>query len=192
MAPHSRTVDRSRIEIWTMSTSAEDFFKILLFISILATAFKSYVVLSLRKKRRLDHQILTQEKEGRPTIQEKESVLRQPAQQERSCQSHSDDSNERLLALRQELSQPASKPVYPWIAPPTPLPGPYDAPYYPLPSIRRHSHDPSFETPERQQTVPYTRRVSTTSTPIQEPVLRGTTTISNHGWRRTQWTVATG
>ncbi|KAF2826033.1 hypothetical protein CC86DRAFT_38201 [Ophiobolus disseminans] len=191
MAPHSRPSDPSRRDLWIMSTSPGDFFKILLFVSIVATAFKSYVVFSLREKRLSEQKNSIQEKDVKTSLQENEPISRPSAEQEAVYTTQPEDPNQRLHALRQELSQPTLKPVYPWIAPPTPLPGPYDAPYYPLPSIRRHSHDPSCESPGAQSTVPYTRRISTTSTPAQEPILRGTTTISNHGWRRTQWTVAT-
>jgi hypothetical protein len=111
--------------------------------------------------------------------------------------SQPEDQNQRLKALKQELSHPEYIPIHPWIAPPTPLPGPYDAPYYPLPSIRRYSQDSTTESPppEELQSIAYTRQVSsnsTSSTSAQEPILHGTTTVSNHGWRRTQWTISKG
>ena len=183
MAPHSRSVDLSRIESWTTSATPGEIFKMVVFISIIASAIKSYAVLSLRRKKKLDHL---------SSVQETEAVSSRPVGDKdvQSCQL--EDPNQRLQALKQELLQPTLKSVYPWIAPPTPLPGPYDAPYYPLPSIRRHSQDPSYVSPEETQTISYTRRISTNSLPAQEPIVRATTTVSNHGWRRTQWTVATG
>jgi hypothetical protein len=202
MAPHSRAIILSQRESWPIPSSPGDIFKILLFVSIIATAFKSYAVLSLRKKRSLDHRtMIKQEKDQTSLSQEKkhlfsharnDSASAQTVEKEPTKPSQPDESNQRLQAIQQELSSPALKPIYPWIAPPTPLPGPYDAPYYPLPSIRRHSDVPSCDPPETHQTIPYTRRVSASNVPSEHPVLRGTVTVSNHGWRRTQWTVATG
>ena len=189
MAPHPRFTDLSSIGSWTLSATSGDFFKILLFISIAATAFKTYAVLSLRRKKRMVLQISFEEKDVQIPCQEKETKSCQHLEQQAARPSKLEDPYQQLHALRQELSQPALKPVYPWIAPPTPLPGPYDAPYYPLPNIRRHSQGLSCGIPEQTQTVPYIRRGSTNT---QELILHGTTTVSNHGWRRTQWTVATG
>jgi hypothetical protein len=195
MAPLSRSTRLSPKETLTVSGNL---FKILLFIAIIvATAFELYVVVSLRRKRIRDHQITMQEKEHAmsstkeddcTSTKRKDSVSSPKIKQEDPRPHHPEDPNQRLQAIQQELSSPALEPVYPWIAPPTPLPGPYDAPYYPLPIIRRHSDALSCDTPETQQTVSYTRRVSAN----QDSILRGTTTVSNHGWRRTQWTVATG
>ncbi|KAH7083648.1 hypothetical protein FB567DRAFT_88766 [Paraphoma chrysanthemicola] len=183
MAPHPIAKSLSQIESWTSSHDSGNFFKILLFISIVATAIKSYAVLVLRRKRRLDNARLIQEKEADScrTTTEKQSLPSEP-----------EVPHQHLHALRQELSQPDLNPVFPWIAPPTPLPGPYDAPYYPLPNIRRDSHDASDLDVEKNYTVPYTRRISMNGIRAHESTLCGTTTVSNHGWRRTQWTVATG
>jgi hypothetical protein len=91
---------------------------------------------------------------------------------------------------------PVFRPVYPWIAPPQPLPGPYDLRLYPLPTIRRHSHpEPAQESPEELNTVTYTRRVSTNGVPIRHTTVRGavtTTTTISPGWRRNHWTVEGG
>jgi hypothetical protein len=180
-----------------MLTTPGDILKILLFILVIAAAFKTYVVVASRRKRRLDHQNTMQEKEhavsspkedDQTATKRKDSVSTPTIKKEDARPSQPEDPNHRLQALQQELSSPALKPVYPWIAPPTPLPGPYDAPYYPPPSIRRHSESPSCDPPETQQITTYTRRVSAN----QDSILHGSTTVSNHGWRRTQWTVATG
>ncbi|KAF2031185.1 hypothetical protein EK21DRAFT_88318 [Setomelanomma holmii] len=184
MAPHSISRGLSHVERWTLSHDSGNFFKIIFLISVVATAVKSYAVLSLRRKRKLDHQT--------SMIQEKEPSPSEPAVKEETQPSQPEIPHRHLHALRQELSQSEPIPVFPWIAPPTQLPGPYDAPFYPLPSIRRDSHDASDFPSEKTQTMPYIRRISTDSMPTQESTIRGTTTVSNHGWRRTQWTVASG
>jgi hypothetical protein len=190
MAPHPRSIVTSRIETWTLWTVAEIFSKILLFISILAVAVKLYTLLSLRRRNMLVQQSL---------CHDKMSIASLVVREKRPSSSPPEDQNQRLQALKKELAHPEYIPVHPWIGPPTPLPGPYDAPYYPLPSISRYSEDPSTKAspsgPEELQSVSYTRRVSTNSTnstSSQDSVLHGTTTVSNHGWRRTQWTVSKG
>ncbi|KAL6709213.1 hypothetical protein ACN47E_002029 [Coniothyrium glycines] len=122
--------------------------------------------------------------------------------------------NQYLQSLRQEALQPALAPIHPWIAPPTPLPGPYDAPYYPLPfpTICKHAgqpHRPEIATSggvsrrestdsvssidsETLTTRSYTRRASDNAGLPFDPVLEGSTTVSTAGWRRTQWTVSAG
>jgi hypothetical protein len=186
MAPHSRFLQSSRIETWTSWMFAENFFYILLSIVIIAIAFKSYTSLSIRRDKMLIHQLLYQETDSKLSL-----PTRQKEKAPSSCKP--EDPNQRLRALKEELSQPAFKPIHPWIAPPSPLPGPYDAPYYPLPSIRRYSQDSSTDSiPEEIQAISYTRRISTTSNTSEDPTLHGTITVSNHGWRRTQWTVSKG
>jgi hypothetical protein len=186
MAPLPRSIDSSRIQLWTLWTLAENLFKILLLISVVAVAVKSYTVFSRRRNRMLV-QTMCQEKESETSLPIRQKKASSPRQAE--------DQNERLEALKEELSQPAFKPVHPWIAPPTPLPGPYDAPYYPLPSIRRHSQDDSSTTvppPQEVEIMHYTRRLPPLPTSPSEPTLQGTIMVSNHGWRRTQWTVSKG
>ncbi len=115
--------------------------------------------------------------------------------------------NQYLQSLRQETLQPILSPIYPWIAPPQDLPGPYDAPYYPppLPTIKTEeslqndnqpgttkTEPPSDDVPEELETITYTRRISTTSTSDQESLVEGTVTVSTKGWRRTQWSVTAG
>lgn len=115
--------------------------------------------------------------------------------------------NQYLQSLQQETLQPILSPIYPWISPPQNLPGPYDAPYYPVPlptikteeslqdrnqstTIKTEPH--SEDVPEELSTISYTRRVSPNSMPDQESLLEGTVTVSTKGWRRTQWTVTAG
>ncbi|KAI4652158.1 hypothetical protein J4E93_002355 [Alternaria ventricosa] len=115
--------------------------------------------------------------------------------------------NQYLQSLQQETLQPVLSPIYPWISPPQNLPGPYDAPYYPvpLPTIKTEeslqdrtqsttikTEPPSEDVPEELSTISYTRRVSPNSIPDKESLLEGTVTVSTKGWRRTQWTVTAG
>jgi hypothetical protein len=190
MAPLPRSLKSSRIDTWSSWLLAENFVKILLFIIIAAIAFKSYTILSTRRHKMLIHQLLYQEKDSKPSLPVRQKETPTPP-----C-SKPDDQNQRLDALKQELSHPTFKPIHPWIAPPTPLPGPYDAPYYPLPSIRRASQDSttSESLPEEIQAISYVRRVSNSSSTSEDAssTLHGTITVSNHGWRRTQWTVSKG
>jgi hypothetical protein len=87
---------------------------------------------------------------------------------------------------------PSSQPLYPWIMPHQPLPGPYDPQYYPLPTIRRLSDpEPSQDMPAKMSTVPYQRQIATSS-PTCRSTLQGTITTSSEGWKRTQWVVDGG
>jgi hypothetical protein len=86
--------------------------------------------------------------------------------------------------------QPAFTPLYPWLAPPQPLPGPYDPRLYPLPTVRRHSFDPSIRAPAQDTTTSYSRRISTNDLPLQQAVLHGSVTTSTKGWRRNHWVVS--
>ncbi|KAH7377801.1 hypothetical protein BKA66DRAFT_150941 [Pyrenochaeta sp. MPI-SDFR-AT-0127] len=182
MPPHIRSTTSPQIETWALSDSADYLFKFVLLFSVFAAAVRSIFICSTRRKRRMIKADSPQEKESIP---DRPSLEKEP--------------NEYLQSLKQETLQPTLGPIYPWIAPPQPLPGPYDAPYYPLPlpTIRRHSqdssaHDASPEKPEEASTISYTRRVSTNSIPEHETIIQGSTTVSTTGWRRTQWTVAAG
>ncbi|KAH3913234.1 hypothetical protein HBI56_086100 [Parastagonospora nodorum] len=189
MAPHQTLTESSWLESWTLLTVVGIIFRVVLLFSVFAAVISSFGLFSTRRKKMLVQQNLCQEKMSIASlvIRGKLPPSTQPEEQ-----------NQRLKALKEELSHAEYIPIYPWIAPPTPLPGPYDAPYYPLPSIRKYSHDSSTTEsppPEELQSVSYTRRLptnSTSGTAAQEPVLHGTTTVSNHGWRRTQWTISKG
>jgi len=98
------------------------------------------------------------------------------------------------LSQSRDQVAPAFTPIYPWISPPQPLPGPYDPRFFPLPTIRRHSHDVSPEpSPEVEtHTASYTRRVSTNSMPVRQSTLHGAVSITNNRTRRNQWVVTGG
>lgn len=140
------------------------------------------------------------------TLEEKSSIERQNDVFVRRP-SLDREPNQYLHSLQQETLQPVLSPIYPWISPPQNLPGPYDAPYYPvpLPTIKTEEslHDrtqstiiktepPSEDVPEELSTISFTRRVSPNSIPDQESLLERTVTVSTKGWRRTQWTVTAG
>ena len=178
MPPHRSSTNLPEIESSTTTTDFGHLIKIVFLLSIFTTVVRSLVILSTRRKRRMSDRSPSREKNAPPTP---------PALEK--------EPNQYLQSLKEETLKPHLGPIYPWIAPPKPLPGPYDAPYYPLPAptIRRHSSSSSeAETEEMSKTIPYTRRVSTNSIPKQELNLEGTTTISTQGWRRTQWTVSAG
>ncbi|KAF1847152.1 uncharacterized protein K460DRAFT_363259 [Cucurbitaria berberidis CBS 394.84] len=178
MPPQPTAAYLSQKESWTASTEFGHLFKVVLLLSIVTTAVRSLVVIVSRRKRRMSDSSSSQEKNSLPTP---------PALEK--------EPNQYLQSLKKETLQPDLAPVYPWTALPHALPGPYDAPYYPLPppTIRRHSHDPSAaESEQTSRTIPYTRRVSTNSILNHEVVLEGSSTVSSQGWRRTQWTVSAG
>ena len=93
-----------------------------------------------------------------------------------------------------ESSPEAFRPVYPWIAPPQPLPGPYDPRLYPLPTIRRHSYpEPAQDESVETGRISYTRRVS--ANPTRQSTLNGVVMTGSNGtsgWRRNQWVVEGG
>ncbi|KAH7113856.1 hypothetical protein B0J11DRAFT_141889 [Dendryphion nanum] len=106
--------------------------------------------------------------------------------------------------IKLEDPEPSTfQPIYPWVLPPQPLPGPYDLP---LPTLRRHSPadadkspsspDSNPKTPEVEEEeahiLPYTRHISTTTFPPRSWVYSGTVTTSTSGWRRNQWVVSGG
>jgi hypothetical protein len=142
---------------------------ILLSLVVLAACLRCAVAYCSRRKRRTTG--------TRQTVPEKEEKETQP------CVDNSPP-------------PPELRPVYPWIGPPRPLPGPYDPRLYPLPTIRRHSYpEPTQESPEELNTVAYTRRVSTNGAAIRHTTVRGavtTTTTVPLGWRRNHWVVEGG
>jgi hypothetical protein len=136
--------------------------------------------------------------------QEKVSDPQQQKDDVPSRQSSEEEQNHYLQSLKEETLNPALIPIYPWIAPPRSLPGPYDAPYYPvpLPTLRRHTDEapatkseesPSIKTEEESNTPPeelemisYTRH----ATPNHPTTLETFITISPNRWRRTQRTTS--
>ncbi|XP_014555968.1 hypothetical protein COCVIDRAFT_101128 [Bipolaris victoriae FI3] len=110
--------------------------------------------------------------------------------------------NEYLESLKQETLEPSRSPIYPWIAPPQSLPGPYDAPYFPvpLPTIAvaevikegMKTEAPTDKRPEELETILYSRRIPTNISPENDTIREGVVTISTRGWRRSQWTINAG
>lgn len=180
MAPHRRSTSPLYIETWFASFLLAHLSKFVLLVLILVAAVRLFLLIRSRRRG-----TMTSPKTEKET---QSGTSKQSSRRVDSVQSA--DPNQHLHALKEELSQISLKPVYPWIAPPTPLPGPYDAPYYPLPTLRRHS-DSLTEEPEKLATASYTRRVSTNNTPATNATLNGSLTVSNHGWRRSQWSVST-
>ena len=133
-------------------------------------------------------------------IEDKKSLLTPPLL--------ADEPNQYLHSLKEETHQQDLVPIYPWIAPPQRLPGPYDAPYYPLPipTIRKYPLDLSTESsggtteelaeetseeniPDESTIVSSTRRIPIRSISNDDVIIEHTTTTSSHGWRRTHWNV---
>lgn len=192
MAPHTSPTSvlcAPCIKDWILSAFYNHFGHIGLVVLVFTAIFRSFTQLSSRRKKRrtigMSFQAADHEKEmgsAKPFTKRVDSGM-------------TAEQNLRLEALRQELSQQTFRPIHPWIAPPTPLPGPYDAPYYPLlkPTLRRSSYDPSSAASE-EQVFAFTHHVNTPDDVAEKLKLpiRGTTAVSNHGWKRTQWTVSAG
>lgn len=150
--------------------------KVFLLVLVFATGIRLAIIKFMTRKRRrvIPYQV--------PSLQEKDV---------QSCRKLSEEGPKQHEIPRCKDQQlPTSRPVYPWNSPPQTLPGPYDPRFYPLPTIRRHSYDPSVITPEETSSVFYTRRVSTNSIPAQPRMLHGTVTTSKKGWRRNQWVIS--
>ncbi|KAF2646185.1 hypothetical protein P280DRAFT_3637 [Massarina eburnea CBS 473.64] len=151
--------------------------RIFLLVLVLVTGIRLVIARVLRKRRRSQpHQPYGQGK--KPTTS--------------SCQARSESQD-----FRQHRQSPSNNqwpsmfnPVYPWECPPQPLPGPYDPRLYPLPTIRRHSYDPTTITPTQNKSLSYIRRVSADTIPMSQTVLQGTVTTSTRGWRRNQWVIS--
>lgn len=156
--------------------------KIFLLVLVVTTGIRMAVLHCARKKRRIAAA-------SQHVQEEKDST---------SCQAPSEkDLRQDGCPQSKDQPPPTFRPIYPWISAPQPLPGPYDPRFYPLPTIRRHSYDPSHgPSPEAEaHTISYTRRVSTNSLPTRHPTLHGkvtTTSNSTAGWRRNQWVVSGG
>ncbi|KAH9877899.1 hypothetical protein J1614_003116 [Plenodomus biglobosus] len=173
------------------------FLELVLLVTFLATVARSIVTIFTRRRRRMVDSRLSLDKilnPGRPTLQKADSGVAFKSDSKSHPSSPDLDPNSYLQSLKQETLQPHLAPIHPWIAPPTPLPGPYDAPYYPLPlpTIRIHSQEPTTDDIQELSTRSYTRRTSANSELSTDTVLEGSTTVSTQGWRRTQWTVSAG
>jgi hypothetical protein len=138
--------------------------------------------------------------------EESREKLPDPQQQKDNLSDRRSSKEEQIQYLqlpKEETFNPTLVPIYPWIAPPTTLPGPYDAPYYPapLPTIRRYTDDTKPEEsrdiktgetstipPENLETLSYTRRLPAPNTPKHPTTLSTSIIVSPNRWRRTQWT----
>jgi hypothetical protein len=233
MSPLPIPSSLASVESWTSFLDHQHLLKAILLFSLFALAFRSIVIL-VQKKRKMarsslsrEDSLLDQEKDT-TTKQRKDSShdeeVRLPTNSENDPvvnqrklpgtegweenvprrPSLGKEPNQYLQSLKEETIQPSLLPIYPWIAPPQPLPGPYDAPYYPLPlptvrpektmNIENHAptvklEEVSNDAPEELESISYTRHVSTNSTPDRESRLEGAVTVSTKGWRRIQWTV---
>ena len=188
MAPLLGAARTPCINDWIASNSFHYSTWLVVIIVVVTVIYRSLPAFArFRSRRTMSTPSPTQEKEKRQAASSSKRV----------DSGMTEEQNQRLQALRRELAQHQETvtPIHPWIAPPTPLPGPYDAPFYPLPmpTLRKHSQDPPPPFPE-DDVVTYTHQVASPSSPAHETVLpiRGTTTVSNHGWKRTQWTVTAG
>ena len=179
MPPSSIPTGHARIPTSASSSAYTRLPKILLLVLVVAVGLRFLVQCYAQRKKRT-------------------SMLPPRAPEEKDSKSCQEASEPDLRPHHrpQSKDQPTSavKPIYPWISPPQPLPGPYDPRFFPLPTVRRHSHDlsPSPSPEAEAHTASYTRRVSTNSLPTRQSTLRGTVTVSNNGTRRNQWVVTGG
>lgn len=176
MPPLPQHTGLSRVSNLTASNGPSQLPEILVIALVFATCTR-LVILRFTQKRRISSTVnrFTQEKEPLPRQEPVEKII-----------------PDLLLDSRDTIPSPTFIPIYPWIGPPLPLPGPYDPRVYPLPTLRRHSSvEPSQEATENE-TISYTRRVSTNSIPVRQITLHGTITTSQKGWRRNQWVVSGG
>lgn len=147
-------------------------FKISLAVAVVGAAIRIAIIKILRNRRRSPEIVRVEEKDIVSAKVPCEKYLRRE---------HFQDTKDRSQEIR---------PIYPWTSPPQPLPGPYDPRLYPLPTIRRHSYDPSVTEPDQDSSISYTRRVSTNDIPIHQTTLHGSVTTSKRGWRRNQWVIS--
>jgi hypothetical protein len=217
------------IQSW--STLIDRLSKAILLLSIFVTVFRSVCLLVAHRKRRMSRSGMNREdslvdrentsniKQRNDSSHEEELRIATDVEKEKiptmnggrnkvSLRPSLDqEPNQYLQSLKRETIYSSLIPIYPWIAPPQPLPGPYDAPYYPLPlptikseesfDVKPNPPDVKLEDiaddiPEELESISYTRRFSTNSTPDHESLLEGSVTISTNGWKRTQWTVTAG
>jgi hypothetical protein len=234
MPSHPILSSRASIPNWPTLVETSVYIKAAFVLSLVIIALREIVILIVRRKRRTpdttmnrEDTLADQEKgiamEQRrdsphgeallfPTDSDKDSEVPQeevsdPQQHKdgvSSLRSSEEEQNHYLQSLKEETLNPTLIPIPPWIAPPKSLPGPYDAPYYPvpLPTLRRHTDEapstkseepPSIKTEEVSNTPPKEfERISYThpSTPNQPTVLETSITISPNRWRRTQWTAS--
>jgi hypothetical protein len=219
------------VQSWPTLLTPRHLIEATILVSVFVTTLRSLYLVVEHGKRRMPRSSMSREdsfidqKKATSTKQRKDSshdeelrIAIEVDQEKRSTADGDEDNmslrpsldkepNQYLQSLRNETLQPSRLPIYPWIALPQPLPGPYDAPYYPLPLPTIKSEilfqvnpisptvkveNSSDEVPEELESISYTRRVSTNSIPDKESLLEGSVTVSTKGWKRTQWTVIAG
>jgi hypothetical protein len=186
MPPLSIPEGHSRMSNSATSNSYTQLPKIFMLVLVVATGIRLIVLYCTwqMRERRDSFQPIPEKKDATSCESDREEK-----KSSTSCQAPAETSTHNDHLRSQVESEHAFTPLYPWISPPQQLPGPYDSQYYPLPTIRRHSYDPSQEkSPGLQDhSRSYSRRVSTNS------VLYGKVTASSNGttgWRRNQWVVS--
>jgi hypothetical protein len=159
-----------------------------LFLLIMLAVFRLATTKIMTRKRRT---VQLQSQSPYFYLKEEEDINTLP----RQARSPTQDLRPYRLSQSRDLPPPnlTFKTIYPWTAPPQPLAGPYDPRIYPLPNVRRHSHDPTSAYVRNHITtsLSYVRRVSTDATPgpASRKLLRGAVMESTRGWRRNQWVV---
>lgn len=178
MPPPSTPTGLSRTPQSTSNDVFTQLSKIILAIFVAVSCIRLAILHYARRKRRTST--------SKQSVQEKDP---------RACQELVEkDPRHRTISESSNKQQPPTfRPIYPWVSPPQPLPGPYDPRLYPLPTVRRHSSaNPSPNSPEESNQILYTRRVSTNSIPSRQSTIHGSVTTSSKGWRRNQWVVSGG
>lgn len=175
MSPYPRPTGPHHEEIWTTTNDVVQFFKVSLLVLTCVLVSRLVTIILVRRKRRTAN---------KNQLQEKDSVFYQSLHPPPTPHQPLYQPSQRVTL------HPTFEPIYPWVSPPEALPGPYDPRYYPLPTLRRHSFNPTTPISEEKTSISYTRRISTSSIPTRKSLLSGTTTTSSKGWRRTQWTVS--
>jgi len=174
--------------------------KVFLLVLVVATGIRITVLYCTRRQREPYnlYQHLPEKDDSslcKPAQEEKSSTTYNPVQEEKdSITCHvplERDVRQDQYPRNNDRPTRTFQPTYPWISPPQPLPGPYDPRFYPLPTIRQHSHDSLQDTSHDDgfQTIPYARQISTDSL---HATLNGTMTTTSNGttgWRRNQWVV---
>jgi hypothetical protein len=228
MPPRPIPPVQTSIQSWPTFLTSRHLLETTFLVFVSVTTLRSIFLVVEHRKRRMSRSSMSREdsiidqKKTTSMKQRKDSshdeelrMITEVGQEKRSTTDGGEDNmslrhkqpNHYLQSLKRETLQSSLLPIYPWIAPPQSLPGPYDAPYYPLPlptiepekSFDTRAKRPTVkleETPEDMseelESISYTRRVSTNSIPDHKSLLEGSVTVSTKGWKRTQWTITAG
>ncbi|KAF2011318.1 hypothetical protein BU24DRAFT_278548 [Aaosphaeria arxii CBS 175.79] len=202
MPPPSIPTGQSRTTDQATSNRPTHLFKISLVVLALCVCLRlTSIFLAQRKSNSIVHRSPREEKDAKKCLPppEKEVFAKttnfQYFDKEQTLRpvSWNQPIKEHPFPIGQNSFPPTFRPVYPWTGPPKPLPGPYDPSLFPLPTVRRHSSVDAVEessTPDCNNTIDYSRRVSTNSIPAYQSTLHGSITRSSRGWRRNQWVVS--